>query len=57
MGDLYQWIRQMSRAQVFFQEANALQARMIEIETAQTAEIRRVIPMEQVLEDESPRLW
>jgi hypothetical protein len=47
MGDLYQWIRQFSKAQVHYEEANALLAKMVEIETAQTSEIRRIIPMEE----------
>jgi hypothetical protein len=57
MGDLYQWIRQMNRAQAFFAEAQALLAKMVEIEMAQTAEIRRIIPVEQVLENDAPGLW
>lgn len=50
MGDLYQWLRQLGRAQVFFEEGAALLGRMVEIETAQTSEIRRIIPIEQMLE-------
>lgn len=57
MGDLYQWIRQLSRAQLFFQEANALLQKMVEIEMAQTSEIRRIIPVEQVIDHDQPRLW
>jgi hypothetical protein len=51
MGDLYQWMRQFSKAQIFFQEANALLAKMVEIETAQTTETRQIIPYTQQLED------
>lgn len=57
MGDLYQWIRQMGRAREFFAEGQALLAKMVEIEMQQTPEIRRIIPLEQQLEDDSPRLW
>lgn len=44
MGDLYQWIRQFSKAQTCYEEANLLLAKMVEIETAQTSEVRRIIP-------------
>lgn len=44
MGDLFQWIRQFGKAQACFEEANALLAKMVEIETAQTTEVRRIIP-------------
>jgi hypothetical protein len=46
MGDLYQWIRQFSKAEICFGEANALLAKMVEIETAQTSEVRRIIPVD-----------
>lgn len=52
MGDLYQWMRQFGKAQQFFQEANALLAKMVEIETAQTTELRQIIPYVQQLEDD-----
>lgn len=57
MGDLYQWIRQFTKAREFFTEANALLQKMVEIEMAQTAEIRRIIPVEQILEESEPRLY
>lgn len=51
MGDLEQWQRQFTKAREFFTEANALLAKMVEIETAQTSEIRQIIPIEQQLGD------
>lgn len=54
MGDLYEWMRQLSKAQVFFQKAAVLLERMKEIETAQASEIRRIIPMEQELDNSFP---
>lgn len=56
-GDLYQWLRQLGKAQMFFQEGTALLQKMTEIETAQVPEIRRIIPVEQVLDEDQPRLW
>lgn len=50
MGDLYEWLRQLSKAQYFYQKGGILLQKMKEIETAQTAEIRRIIPTEQVLD-------
>jgi hypothetical protein len=50
MGDLYQWMRQLGKAQAFFQEANAHLAKMVEIETAQTTESRQLTPEVQQLE-------
>lgn len=52
MGDLYEWLRQLSKAQYFFAKGAAMLGKMKEIETAQTAEIRRIIPMEQQLDGE-----
>jgi hypothetical protein len=52
MGDLYQWMRQFTKAETFFREANALLQTMIDIETAQSAEIRQIIPDVQQLEGE-----
>lgn len=57
MGDLYQWMRQLGKAQAFYGEGAALVQRMMEIETAQTPDNRRIIPQEQILEEDSPRLW
>jgi hypothetical protein len=54
LGDLHQWIRQFSKAQAFFTEANALLAKSVEQETHQNAETRRIIPIPQQLEDEAP---
>lgn len=54
MGDLYQWMRQLGKAQVFFQEANALLAKMVEIETAQPTESRQLTPEVQQLEGGEP---
>lgn len=51
MGDLYQWQRQFGKAQAFFQEAQALLQKMVEIETSQTTEQRQIIPYVQQLED------
>jgi hypothetical protein len=56
MGDLYEWIRQLSKAQVFFSKATTLIEKMKEIETAQASEIRRIIPIEQQL-DADPQAW
>ena len=50
MGDLYEWLRQLSKAQYFFAKGAAMLGKMKEIETAQTAEIRRIIPSEQQLD-------
>jgi len=50
MGDLYQWLRQFTKANAFFQEANALLAKMVDIETAQTTESRQIVPEVQQLE-------
>ena len=50
MGDLYEWLRQLSKAQYFNAKGMQLLAKMKEIETAQTAEIRRIIPTEQQLD-------
>lgn len=50
MGDLYEWLRQLGKAEYFNQKGMALLAKMKEIETAQTAEIRRIIPTEQQLD-------
>lgn len=57
MGDLYQWQRQLAKAQVFFQEGTALLAKMQEIETGQAADNRRIIPTEQVLDDDQGGKW
>lgn len=57
MADLYQWQRQLGKAQAFLEEASALFAKMVEIETSQTGELRRIIPIEQTLEEDSPALW
>lgn len=51
MGDLMQWQRQLSKANAYFEEAGALLAKMLEIETAQTTEPRQLVPYTQQLED------
>lgn len=50
MGDLYEWLRQPSKAGYFYQKAGILLQKMKEIETQQSGEIRRIIPTEQVLD-------
>lgn len=50
MGDLYEWLRQLTKAAQFFQKGGILLQKMKEIETQQSAEIRRIIPIEQVLD-------
>lgn len=50
MGDLYEWLRQFGKAQYYHDRAQKLLDQMIEIETAQAAEIRRIVPMVQQLE-------
>jgi hypothetical protein len=50
MGDLYEWLRQMTKAQYFFQKGGILLQKMKDIETQQAAEIRRIIPLEQQLD-------
>ena len=50
MGDLYEWLRQLSKAQYFNAKAVLLLTKMKEIETAQTAEIRRLVPTVQMLD-------
>lgn len=52
MGDLMQWQRQHTKAAAYFQEATALLAKMVEIETAQTTEPRTLTPYVQQLECE-----
>jgi hypothetical protein len=51
LGDLHQWQRQFSKAEAFFQEANALLLKSVEQETHQNAETRRIMPQAQQLED------
>jgi hypothetical protein len=53
MGDLYEWLRQFSKAEWYFKKAGILLEKMKEIETAQTSEMRRIIPHVQVLDGES----
>jgi len=43
-GDLYRWQRQFSKANEMFQEARALLAQMIVIETVQAAQTVRLVP-------------
>lgn len=50
MGDLYQWMRQFTKASAFHQEAQALLAKMVEIETSQTTETRQLLPYVHQLE-------
>ncbi len=50
MGDLYEWLRQLNKATHFFQKGGILLQKMKEIEIEQAAEIRRIIPTEQILE-------
>ncbi len=50
MGDLYQWMRQFTKADKFFAEADSLLQKMVEIEKSQTTEISRIIPHVQQLE-------
>lgn len=57
MGDLYEWLRQFSKAQAFAQRAAMLLQKMVEIETAQAAELRRLIPTEQVIDDDPSGSW
>lgn len=52
LGDLHQWQRQFSKAQAFFEEANALLLKSVEQETHQNAETRRLVPPVQILEGE-----
>jgi hypothetical protein len=52
LGDLHQWVRQFSKAQAFFTEANALLLKSVEQETHQNAETRRIIPTAQQLDGE-----
>ena len=57
MGDLYQWMRQFAKAEAFFAEAQAHLQKMIEIETAQATELRRIIPVEQILDGDTHHDW
>lgn len=57
MGDLYEWLRQLTKAAQFFQKGAILLEKMKEIEMAQTAEVRRIIPTEQILDDEPNNNW
>lgn len=50
MADLYEWLRQASKAQYYLGKAGILLQKMKDIETAQSGEIRRIIPQEQVLD-------
>jgi hypothetical protein len=51
MADLYEWLRQASKAQYYLGKAGILLQKMKDIETAQSGEIRRIIPVEQVLDN------
>lgn len=57
LGDLYRWQRQFTKADRLYGEANALLAKMVEIEVAQSGGIQRVIPQEQVLDDSPDHSW
>jgi hypothetical protein len=46
MGDLYEWVRQMGKAQLKYQEGIGLLGKMQEIETQQSGRIVRIIPMD-----------
>jgi len=49
MGDLYEWLRQLNKAQYFFQKGGILLQKMKEIERQQSAEIVRIVPYVQQL--------
>lgn len=57
LGDLYQWLRQMTKAGALYQEGAAHLAKMVEIEKEQSAGIVRVIPYVQELETEPDNSW
>jgi hypothetical protein len=57
MADLYEWLRQFGKAQAFLQRAAILLQKMVEIETQQTAEVRRLIPIEQQMDDDTSGDW
>jgi len=52
MGDLYEWLRQFSKAEYFFRKGGLLLEKMKELETVQAGEVRRIVPYVQLLEDE-----
>lgn len=56
MADLYQWMRQFGKAQLFQQEGDGLLKVMTDLETAQTSELRVITPHIQMLEDD-PSTW
>ena len=50
MGDLYEWLRQMGMAQAFYAKAAILLQKMKDMHAAQAGEIRRIMPVEQMLD-------
>lgn len=50
LGDLYEWLRQLGKAQVFFQKGIALVERMRQLEAEQSGEVRRIVPYVQQLD-------
>lgn len=57
IGDLYRWIRQFGKAAACYQNAQILTQTMLDLETKQSAEICRIIPMEQQLGSEFGFNW
>lgn len=53
MADLYEWLRQLTKAQYFLQKGGILLQKMKDIERQQSGEISRIIPYTQVLDGES----
>lgn len=53
MGDLYEWLRQFSKAEWYFKKAAICLEKMKEIETAQASELRRIIPYSEDREGET----
>jgi hypothetical protein len=52
MGDLYEWLRQFSKAEWYFKKAAILLEKMKDIETVQASEVRRIIPFVDTLDGE-----
>jgi hypothetical protein len=52
MADLYEWLRQFSKAEWYLKKAAIQLEKMKEIESSQASEIRRLIPYVQVMDGE-----
>lgn len=53
LADLYEWLRQFSKAQHYLQKAGILLQKMRELESTQAAEVHQVIPYTQQLDGDA----